>query len=160
MRPSGDTTRERLRLRAVDDEDLHVMAACLQDALTCISEMAYLRTEDRFMAAFLRFRRECQKDTGEPGALLQCQCALTFDEVEAVRYRGIDPRFGRVRLELLTIIDEPDPEGGGARINLLFAGDAAIQLKVRKIEVRLEDFGECAPATAVPVHPVVAQSDA
>ena len=157
MRPSGGREPERLKLRAVDGEDLSVMAAVLQDALTCISEMAYLKNDDRFMAALLRFRREVQQD-GEVGQLLQCQCALTFEEVEAVRYRGIDPSFGRVRLELLTILAEDRPDGG-CRIVLVFAGDAAILLEVRRIEVRLEDFGECAPASSIPVHAVVAQSD-
>ena len=149
---------ERLRLRAVDGTDLSVMAAVLQDALTCLTEMAYVKPDRQFMAAFLRFRREVQQD-GEMGRLLQCQCALTFDEVDAVRYRGIDPRFGRVRLELLTIMAEDRPEGG-SRIVLLFAGDAAILLEVRKIEVRLQDFGDCAPATTIPVHAVIAQADA
>ena len=51
MRPSGGREPERLKLRAVDGEDLSVMAAVLQDALTCISEMAYLKNDDRFMAA-------------------------------------------------------------------------------------------------------------
>ena len=158
MRPAGVTPNQRLKLRGIDDEDLSVIAACLQDALTCISEMAYAASEDRFMLALLRFRREI-RGPGQLGALLQCQCALTFEEVEAVRYRGIDPRFGRVRLELLTIVSEPDPERG-VRINLVFAGGAAIQLKARKIEARLEDFGECAPASSVPVHPVVTDADA
>lgn len=155
--PPSERQPERLRLRAIDGEDLSVMAAVLQDALTCLSEMAYSKADSRFMAAFLRFRREVQQD-GEVGPLLQCQCALTFEAVEAVRYRGIDPRFGRVRLELLTIMVEDRP-GGGARIVLLFAGDAAIQLEVGGIEVRLQDFGECAPATSIPVHAVVAQAD-
>ena len=159
MRPAGVTPDQRLKLRGIDDEDLRVIAACLQDALTCITEMVYAAREDRFMAAFLRFRREIRPESEELGELLQCQCALTFDEVEAVRYRGIDPRFGRVRLELLTIVAEDDPEGG-MRISLVFAGGAAIQLKVRRIEIRLEDFGECSRASTVPVHPVVADTGA
>ena len=43
---------ERLRLRAVDADDLSVIAACLQDALVPLSEMAYLPDQRRFMAAF------------------------------------------------------------------------------------------------------------
>ena len=53
---------EGLRLKAVDGDDLSVIAACLQDALIPLSEMAYLADEQRFLAAFTRFRRECLAD--------------------------------------------------------------------------------------------------
>jgi hypothetical protein len=157
MAEPGAREPERLRLRAVDQEDLHVIAAVLQDALTSLSEMAFVKGEARFMAAFLRFRREDQRN--EAGPLLQCECALTFDHVESVRYRGIDPKLGRVRLELLTLFGEADGEAG-SRIILVFAGGAAIQLEARKIEVRLHDFGECAPASVIPSHAVIRQSEA
>lgn len=143
----------RLRLRAVDADDLAVMAACLQDALIPLNEMAYLAEEGRFMAAFTRFCRECLDDPEgcESPDLMQCQSALTLDQVEAVRYRGLDPRLGRVRLELLTIVAEP-PADGTRRITLLFAGDIAIQLQARSLSATLEDFGEPWPATCAPLH--------
>jgi hypothetical protein len=156
MRPANEAHDHCLKLKAVDQDDLHVIAACLQDALIPLSEMAFLKDERRFLAAFTRFRREDTRD-GEP-ELMQCQCVLNVEGVEAVRYRGIDPHLGRVRLELLTILPEPDPDGGVA-ITLLFAGDAAIQLRTTKIDARLQDFGDCWPARAVPRHAVVAQAD-
>lgn len=152
MPTPGANPDQPLKLLAVDGDDLTVMAAVLQDAITCITEMAWVTEEHRFYAAFLRFRWE----TADRDKLLQCQCALTVEDVEAVRYRGIDPRFGRVRLELLTIYAEEQPEGGN-RITLIFAGGSAIQLAVRQVSVRLHDFGECRPATAVPEHMVVAE---
>lgn len=144
---------ERLRLRAVDAEDLAVIAACLQDALIPLNEMAYAAQEERFMAAFTRFCREClddpQRCDGE--GLMQCQSVLTVEQVEAVKYRGLDPRLGRVRLELLTIVAER-PADGTHRITLLFAGDIAIQLQARSLSARLEDFGERWPASCAPLH--------
>ena len=59
---------ERLRLRAVDAVDLSVIAACLQDALIPLAEMAYLADERRFMAAFTRFQRERLVDPTSPKA--------------------------------------------------------------------------------------------
>jgi hypothetical protein len=153
--PAAAGADQALKLRAVDGDDLMVMAAILQDAVTCLTEMAYVTEEQRFYAAFLRFRREM----GNGDTLLQCQCALTVDGVDAVRYRGIDPRFGRVRLELLTIDGEDEP-GGASQITLIFAGGAAIQLTTQRINVRLQDFGECQPARSLPEHMIVAQSDA
>jgi hypothetical protein len=142
---------ERLRLRAVDAEDLSVIAACLQDALIPLSEMAYLPDERRFMAAFTRFQRERAVDPDRLGGLTQSQSVLILREVEAVKYRGLDSRFGAVRFELLTLISEPAKDGR-IRITLLFAGDAAIQLHARGIAATLEDFGEPWPAATAPTH--------
>jgi hypothetical protein len=141
---------ERLRLRAADAEDLSVIAACLQDALVPLSEMAYLPDERRFMAAFTRFQRERLVDPNGPAGLTQSQSALVLNDIEAVKFRGLDSRFGAVRFELLTMISEPAEDG--LHITLLFAGDAAIQLHAKKVAATLEDFGEAWPATTTPTH--------
>jgi hypothetical protein len=141
----------RLRLRAVDGEDLSVIAACLQDALIPLSEMAYLPDERRFMAAFTRFQHERMVDPGGVGGLMQTQSVLVLHDIEAVKFRGLDPRFGAVRHELLTVLAEP-AEDGLVHITLLFAGDAAIQVHARGIAATLEDFGEPWPAITRPTH--------
>ena len=142
---------ERLRLRAVDAEDLSVIAACLQDALIPLSEMAYLPDERRFMASFTRFQRERLVDPNQPEGLTQSQSALILRDIEAVKFHGLDSRFGAVRFELLTMISEP-AEDGLVHITLLFAGDAAIQLHAKEIAATLEDFGDPWPATTLPSH--------
>ena len=150
---------ERLRLKAVDQDDLSIIAACLQDALIPLSEMAYLADERRFVAAFTRFRRECLADPASCEGMTQCQSALVFNQVEAVRHSGLDTRFGAVRLELLTLVAAPG-EGGLIDLTLLFAGDMAIRLEVRAIAATLEDFGEPWPATVAPTHELAAPSAA
>jgi Protein of unknown function (DUF2948) len=142
---------ERLRLKAVDRDDLSVIAACLQDALIPLAEMAYLAEERRFVAAFTRFRRECLADPTSRDGMTQCQSALVFNQVEAVQHCGLDSRFGAVRLELLTLVAAPG-QGGLIDITLLFAGDMAIRLQVRELAATLEDFGEPWPATVAPAH--------
>lgn len=146
--------KERLRLRAVDADDLSVIAACLQDALIPLAEMAYLAEQRRFMAAFTRFRRECLADPACCDGLTQCQSVLTFEQVEAVKHSGLDERFGGIRLELLTMLAEPG-EDGLTYVTMVFAGDAAIQLRVRALAATLEDFGEPWAATVTPVHDLV-----
>jgi hypothetical protein len=142
---------ERLRLKAEDGDDLSVIAACLQDALIPLSEMVYLAEEGRFLAAFTRFRRECLADPARCDGLTQIHAVLTFSAVEAVHHLGLDSRFGAVRLELLTMIAAP-AEGGGSDVTLVFAGDAAIRLRVRRIAATLADFGEPWPAPVPPAH--------
>jgi Protein of unknown function (DUF2948) len=142
---------ERLRLKAVDQDDLSVIAACLQDALIPLTEMAYLADERRFVAAFTRFRRECLADPTSCEGMTECQSALVFNQVEAVRHYGLDSRFGAVKLELLTLVAAPG-QGGLIDVTLLFAGDMAIRLGVREIAATLEDFGDPWPAPVAPTH--------
>jgi hypothetical protein len=147
----GRAMKDCLRLKAVDADDLSVIAACLQDALIPLSEMVYLPDEHRFLAAFTRFRRECLADPNACDGLTQCQSILAFNEVEAVKHHGIDPRFGGVKLEFLTMVAEPGSDGL-ITILLIFAGDMALQLRARGISATLSDFGEPWPAHAAPRH--------
>lgn len=142
---------EHLRLRAVDEHDLQVIAACLQDALIPLREMAFMAEESRFMAAFSRFQRERVDDPADAADLTLCQSALRIDDVKSVKYRGLDGELGGIRFELLTMVTEP-AAGGGVYIVLLFAGDVAIRLHVGELAVTLEDFGDPWPAGVTPHH--------
>ena len=149
--------KDCLRLKAVDADDLAVIAACLQDALIPLSEMVYLPDERRFLAAFTRFRRECLADPECCDGLTQCQSVLTFNGVECVKHHGIDPRFGAVRLEFLTMVAEPGADGL-TTVVMIFAGDMALQLRMRGIAATLCDFGEACPASAAPRHELALES--
>jgi hypothetical protein len=132
---------DKLRLRAADCEDLAVISACLQDARIPLRETAYLPAEHRFMAAFTRFRRELQSDWDSCEGLTECQSALTFEGVEEVKYRSLDPSDLDRELTLLTIATAPG-RGSLIQVELIFAGDGVIQLRTPSIMCRLEDFGE------------------
>ena len=153
----GREMKDCLRLKAVDADDLSVIAACLQDALIPLSEMVYVPDERRFLAAFTRFRRECLADPNCCDGLTQCQSVLTFNDVECVKHHGIDPRFGGVKLEFLTMVAEPG-EDGLVTVVLIFAGDMALQLRVRGISATLCDFGEPWAASAAPRHELATES--
>jgi hypothetical protein len=79
---------------------------------------------------------------------------LTFEQVEAVKHSGLDERLGGIRLELLTMLAEPGDDGL-THVTMVFAGDAAIQLRVRALAATLEDFGDPWGATVTPVHDLV-----
>jgi hypothetical protein len=142
-------SRERLRLKAADPEDLAVIAACLQDARIPIKEMVFMPGEQRFAAAFVRYRRELLADPTSCVGLTECPSALTFEGVAEVKYRGLDPSDLERELCLLTIATEP-----GRRhlihIDLVFEGDVWIQLRTDAIRCRLEDFGEAVPCKRTP----------
>ena len=153
----GREMKDCLRLKAVDADDLSVIAACLQDALIPLSEMVYLPDERRFLAAFTRFRRECLADPNCCDGLTQCQSVLAFNGVECVKHHGLDPRFGGVKLEFLTMVPQAGDDGL-VTVVLLFAGDMALQLRVRDISATLCDFGEPWPASAAPRHELATES--
>ena len=146
------TARGSLRLCARDEEDLGVVAACLQDARVPVREMCFSAAEGRFMAAFTRFQRERLPDPTACEGLTQCHAALVVQHVEAVQPGGLEERDDGAERELLTTLADPVPPpatGSGSAANgvarhvtLLFAGGAAIRLRVASLDCRLEDFDE------------------
>ncbi|MEM8949394.1 MAG: DUF2948 family protein [Pseudomonadota bacterium] len=151
IRDDASKAGDRLCLRARDEDDLQVIAACLQDALVPLREMAYMADDQRFMAAFNRFQWERIDRSGDVESLTLSQSALCIDHVDAVQYRGLDGELDGVKFELLTIMAEP-LDAGAHQISLLFAGDVALRLQVSDISITLQDFGEAWAAGVVPHH--------
>ena len=151
---------ERLKLSACDADDLAVIAACTQDALAPIGEMAFLPAERRFVLALNRFRwdrldaaklaaRDGDRlqpgqrtdatflEAGEKGpAYERVHSGLRFENVTAARTRGIDLRDRERILELLTI------QGEAGAVSLVFAGGSVIRLEVTELRCYLEDFSD------------------
>jgi hypothetical protein len=132
---------DKLRLKAGDPEDLAVIAACLQDARIPLREMAFMAEEKRFVAAFTRFRRERQKDPSNCEGLTECVTAVVFDGIDEVKHKGFAALDPERELSLLTIATEPGKDKL-IHIDLVFEGDAQIQLRTDVIACRLDDFGE------------------
>jgi hypothetical protein len=153
-----------IRLMAKDAEDLAVVAACLQDALVPLSEMQFLKDENRFVMLLNRFRWESASESdlmqakGRPVDASFADAArgnervnsgLCIDRVTAVRTRNIDRAKPGKFLSLLTVgLDGPN------RLNLLFSGDGAIQLEIESLSLFLQDFGEAWPTQWRPDHVV------
>jgi hypothetical protein len=157
-----------LKLRAMDDEDLGVVSAFLQDAIVPLAEMEFVPGEKRFALVASRFRWEnCPETADMPAGAVQAarqppgdaslaegcasyervSCGVAFEGVEAVRRRGLDPRDrGRI-LELLGMRIE-----AGA-VTLEFAGAAALRLEGARITCRMSDLGDPWPAQSRPRHP-------
>lgn len=143
VRPS-DT--DRLKLRAVDVEDLTVLAAFLQDSIANVSEMAYLPDERRFMLVVCRFRWERLVTAAPDEQFERVSCAITIEGVSAPKYRGFTLRERGRTFPLLTVTYD------AGEVMLTFGGDAAIKLDVPALDLRIEDFGSCWPTTQKPEH--------
>ena len=139
---------DRVRLDALDEEDLAVIAAYVQDAVVKTADLIYLPKENRFVLAMNRFAWETAADKSR--GFERRRAALTFDRVLAVKTQGID-RDGDAVLDLLTVEFAPIDAPAGA-IDLVFAGGATVRLAVECIEARLSDLGPAWATGAKPSH--------
>jgi hypothetical protein len=110
---------ECLKLLALDEEDLAVLSAHVQDAVLKVADLVYLPKERRFAVGMNRFIWE-NADGGRRNYERR-RTALTFDRVKAVQATHIRRDRPEAVLELLAISFEPVDAPGGL-VTLYFAG--------------------------------------
>jgi hypothetical protein len=144
-----------LRLIALDDEDLAVVSAHLQDAVGRVGDLAFLPKERRFAALLNRFDWSTALDGDQRGGNvpnIRRRTALRFERVRSAQLQGIDLKDGRRALALLAIQFVPSQAPSG-HVTLVFAGGAAIRLEVEYIEAELRDLAGAWAAKSRPSHP-------
>ena len=143
----------RLRLIALDGEDLSIIAANLQDALCAVAEMTYQPKDHRFVALLNRF--DWATTLTEPSAPpRRRKAALRIERVLAAKVQGIDLAASGDVLNVLTVQFEaraPQDEPAGV-ITLVCAGGKALRFEVECIEVQLEDLDAVWTVQTVPKH--------
>ncbi len=153
----GEGDGPPLKIRAQDQEDLAVVAACLQDAVVLASDRGHMPKERRFVFVANRCKWEARPAPNEGGdpdpaePYERVLCGVVFEEVTAVRYRGIDRRRRGRFLELLTIAIG-EGSGEGKIIDLDFADGATVRLEAEALHCLVEDFGEPWPTRWRPRH--------
>jgi len=136
-----------LKLVALDEEDLAVISAHLQDAAVKTEDIAFLPKERRFVMCVRRFDWE-----GEPGDPPRRRLTgLHFDCVQGVRVRNMDPARHDIVLNLLAVLFEPT-EGPSGAVTLIFSDDRAVRLEVECIEAQMRDMGPVWEAECRPEH--------
>ena len=134
-------SRSGLRLRAVDDEDLAIISACLRGALSSLGEMAYDREARRFAAILVRPRWETAPtgdDAPDAATLERMRAGLHFDHVSAVRFRRLDRDAPHTLLHLIAIVSASLSERYA--IILSFEGGGEVFLEVDKIRGQMRDL--------------------
>jgi hypothetical protein len=145
---------ETLKLIALDQDDLKILSAHLQDAVIRLSDMAYLPSEHRFAAILNRFDWLSVEDgDGARPNLRRCRSALRFDRVKRAQVQKIRPGEPTAVAELLAVTyEDADPPGG--YVTLYFAGGGAVRLEVECIEAELRDLGAAWRTEIMPKHSV------
>jgi hypothetical protein len=136
-----------LRLVALDQEDLAVISAHLQDAEVRIADLALLPHERRF--AFVAQRFDWESAPNEPPR--RRLTGLHFERVQRARCRGIDRTKPDTVLNLIGVtFAETDAPSGTA--TLLFENGSAIQLDLECVEAQMKDLGPVWPCSKRPTH--------
>lgn len=140
----------RLKLIALDDEDLAVVSAHCQDAVLKSAELEYIPAEKRFVIPMNRFVWEnAERKSGE---FERRKSVLHFERVEQVRQQGIE-RDGEQVLSLLAITFE-EGESPAGTIEIAFAGGATLRLEVECIECQLTDLAAAWQTGSRPAHEI------
>jgi len=126
-----------LKLRAEDDEDLTIIAACLYGSIFHLDEMAFDREARRFAAILVRPLWELVTELETPG-LGRMRAGLHFDHVAAVRYRQLDRQNTDGLLNLVSIFSAPISKRFG--IVLSFQGGGEVFLEVDSLSGHLKDL--------------------
>ncbi|WP_027035751.1 DUF2948 family protein [Mesorhizobium ciceri] len=139
-----------LKLIALDDQDLSIVSAHVQDAVLKVSDLEFLPAAKRFLLTMNRFVWEAKSGLFRQHNERR-QAVLHFDRVLGAKTSGIDRDKPAEVLSLLAIsfIEISKPAG---IVELIFAGGGAIMLDVECIEARLADIGGAWEATSRPIH--------
>ena len=138
----------RLRLQAMDEHDLTVLSAALQDGIAQVGDIKFDRHARSMSLILARFRWEL----ADYGKGQRVGAALRIDGVMNVRSRGInrsDPEARLVLLSMEFVAGAVAPEG---MLTLNFAGGGEMALEVEAIDVMLLDVTAPRNAKSTPDH--------
>jgi hypothetical protein len=146
---------EELKLVALDNDDIAVVSAHVQDAHVKVADILWQPREHRFLIVLDRFdwmnAVEANSHEGPNPDYRRCRTALRFERVKACKCRGLDQTNKDATLNLLAVeFAEGDAPSGA--VTLTFSGGGAIKLEVECLEAELSDLGEAYAAVICPDH--------
>jgi hypothetical protein len=146
---------DRLRLLALDAEDLAVLSAHLQDAVVKTGDMTWLPGQKRFALVLNRFAWEAlEKGLRHKKSYQRRRTGLHFDRVSNVQSSGID-RAGKDDVLSLLAVRFHENESPAGEIQLVFSGGGMMRLSVECLEAQLSDLGPAWSAEHAPRHTLV-----
>ena len=140
---------ERLKLIALDGDDIEVVSAHLQDAVINAADIHWRPSEQRVVVGLNRF--DWAAANGSAPEFRRCRSALRFERVRSCKCRNVDAAGKEAALNLLAVgFEQTDPPSGV--VMLTFSGGAALRLEVECLEAELSDLGPAWTTECCPVH--------
>lgn len=140
-----------LKFVVLDEEDLEVVSAHVQDAVVKVADVIWRPQEKRLVIGLNRFDWESAQDLHPD--YRRRRSALRFERVLACKCRSVNPAGKDAVLNLLAVEFEETDAPAGA-VTLTFSGGAALRLDVECLEAELADLGPVWAAAGCPAHPV------
>jgi hypothetical protein len=135
-----------LRLLALDPDDLEIMSAALQDAVTKIGDISWERGAGRLTIAFNRLTWEAAE---APDA--RVRAAIQLGCVRRVLSRNLRPAAPDAVLQLLAVTFEPG-EAPAGRVTFAFADGGDLAAEVECVDAALADVSEPWTPARKPEH--------
>ncbi len=140
---------ERLKLLALDGEDLAIISAHCQDAVIRADALSFSPGDKKFSCAMNRFVWE-RVDRAK-GQFERRGSVLHFDRVERAQMSGIDHTNADQVLSLLSVTFSADKAPGGT-VEFVFSGGGGVRLQVECVEAQLSDLPAAWAAASLPSH--------
>ena len=138
-----------LKLLALNDDDLKVLSAHLQDSVVLVKDIIFLKKSRTFLMMVNRFMWE-DIELGIFRENKRIRCAVKFENVLEVKSRNISQKKKDKILELLSI--DSEVKNNKKELLITFAGNNEIILIVEEINILLDDVGLSWKAKHVPKH--------
>lgn len=142
-----------VKFQALDETDLGILSAQVQDAIVRVGDIAFLPQERRFALVANRFDWMAANVSKDKSTWQRRAAGLRFEAVTRAQVSGFDPKDGGAVLVLLAIQFARTNAPAGW-ITLQFAAGAAIRLEVEYIEGELKDLGAVWATANKPEHPL------
>jgi hypothetical protein len=140
-----------LKFVVLDEEDLEVVSAHLQDAVVKVADVLWRPAEKRLVVALNRFDWEGAQS--ERPQYRRRRTALRFERVLSCKCRKLNPAAKDAALNLLAV-EYAEAQAPSGAVTLIFSGGGALRLEVECLEAELADLGPVLTAAVCPVHDV------
>ena len=138
-----------LKLLALNDDDLKVLSAHLQDSVVLVKDIIFLKKSRTFLIMVNRFMWE-DIELGIFRENKRIRCAVKFENVLEVKSRNISQKKKDKILELLSI--DSEVKNNKKELLITFAGNNEIILIVEEINILLDDVGASWKVKHTPKH--------
>lgn len=146
-----DQKPDQLKFVVLDEEDLEIVSAHLQDAVVKVADVLWRPQENRVVVALNRFDWEGAQ-TAKP-EYRRRRSALRFERVVACKCKGVNPAGKDSVLNLLAVeFAETDSPAGV--VTLIFSGGGAVKMDVECLEAELVDLGPTWTTGTCPAHAI------
>ena len=142
-----------LKLVALDNDDVDVLSAHVQDSVVKIGDIMWRPAEKRLVVVINRFDWECAQSVAPP--YRRRRAALRFERVNAFKHRNVACGEKDAVLNLLAVEFIPTDTPAG-QVILTFSGGGALRLDVECLEAELADLGPEWATACCPDHVVEA----